>query len=517
MDRLFPVELLELICDFTEFATLKNLRLTCKTLADITTPRLFSHFYMGFFPTHLTRLIQLAENPTLSACIKHFTLVGDILPDFGSQEAYEKLIDLRPPWSTFRAAYTKQRSVSAVPAALAHDHLHSCDLSSPPALLDPHERMQLSAEYASLPRHNLTPSDVSKHYQKWNLLRQQQLSWSDHEHALFARAFATLPNLVIVSNKRCEFSDNNVAPPWKSLRRGILVGPDDWMMGIGAEVTDGPRHNSQTIWEDPVHMEHTVALMAGILERAKQPHVSPIQTLQLRNIASQPFLKPASSYTTRPPYQCTMTPSMDAFRHLRFLRLDINYELWVGTHGSQFTRIHSLLTQLSNMLTSAINLQHLNLNLVDDDFDFEDLIDAEMLEIEDLLTHLGTPSLPALHTLELSCTTTQKSLKTFLEKSAVHVRTLRLIDCSLFLDETWHSLLSHFPILMPWLESVYLEGLRDISRPNHAFFDMGLGIIDDSTTAHENAIIQHLLGHAAKDAVLPLLNFEELEDVEIIT
>ena len=96
-----PQELLYLIFEHCSFEACKDLRLTCKSFANIATRRVFHTYHIAFFQSHLERFVELSKNAEIAKSIKHFVFVGDILPDIESIDQFEELVETREPWSSF--------------------------------------------------------------------------------------------------------------------------------------------------------------------------------------------------------------------------------------------------------------------------------------------------------------------------------------------------------------------------------------------------------------------------------
>lgn len=68
--EVLPVEMLDLILDRCEHASLKRLRFVNKEFHDIPTPKVFEHVYMAMFDEHLEHLRLISQ----SVLAKHVCL-----------------------------------------------------------------------------------------------------------------------------------------------------------------------------------------------------------------------------------------------------------------------------------------------------------------------------------------------------------------------------------------------------------------------------------------------------------
>lgn len=510
-DRL-PTELLEMICDDCDFADLKSLRQSCKSFLDVTTPRIFSHFHMGFFLTHLEHLMDLSTTPHIAAHVKHFTFVGDILPAFESEDEYESLIDLRGSWSTFQASYFRRHNVPVT---------ESSDAILNQALMEAacggnDIRTRALAEYGKLPRHLLTPDDVTYHYGIYLSYREQQSAWGEAEDNIFIQAFSKLPNLIAVSNDRYGFVGSNLLPPWRTLRREILVGPDDWMVKHAqeAEEMEGQlRHFTENELEKPIHMRHATCLLNGLNYRSQHMPLdgTDIKELVLSNIGSQPFLEDKAHWDRRGRRDSpTSISTMSGFEHLTSLELVVNYQFWDLGPPSLIARTNQLLAEVQSMFQAAIKVENFKLTMLDEDEDWG----AEEWDNEehDIMARLTAPVWPCLKNLRITCSTTERQWKRLLSKNAGTLKGLGLVDCRVMPEGTWESLIRELPKMLN-LDEVYLEGLRDCEREGglEAYFEAGLDVGPDADT-HDKAVRDWILGN--RQGEVPSLEPVEFHDQE---
>lgn len=100
-----PHELLLLITEYCSFEDCKALRETSKYLGSAANKTVFRTYYIAFFQSHLERFISISKDPDIAKCIKHFVFVGDVLPQIDSIDTFERLIDMREPWSAYYRKY----------------------------------------------------------------------------------------------------------------------------------------------------------------------------------------------------------------------------------------------------------------------------------------------------------------------------------------------------------------------------------------------------------------------------
>lgn len=464
-----PAELLDEICDHCDFLTLKSLRATGQYCADVTTPRLFSQFYMGFFTDHLSRLAQLAQTPRIAKHVKHFTFVGDILPEYESPAAWEVTVDLRPSYQSFLSAHG------------------GSDM-----------RTSGHKEWIRLPRHGLSPAQMAYHYDQYEKYRQQQLDWDEKADQMFIDSFSRLPNVFKADNQRYNGAGYNQHPPWPSMRREILVGPDNWKEKHMIEGDDPDRTRGQASdanFEKPIHMRHLSCLLKGILRRSDIAGVCPVTDLTITNIGSQPFFHQIQREPLRGINPWSKQPSMQAFEHVTSLQMTVNYQLWTEGPPTYIWRSQQLATEVQAILHAAKKVRSLRLTLHDEEDGMHHGMEVnEVLALHDLLRLIETPTFPCLEALELSCNTTSDRIEEFLDKNSAKLKSLRLVDSEIFGDGSWEAALRDVPTKCK-LDDIYLEGLRDdtIDAYDAALFEDGLDV-SSNADEHDMAVRSYFLG-----------------------
>ncbi|KAK3628432.1 hypothetical protein LTR56_018587 [Elasticomyces elasticus] len=177
MDEL-PPEMLELVARGCDFTSLKQLRLVNKHISSVTTPIVFEHFFMAFFPYCLENFCELARSP-LAKHVKAFTFYTDLLPDW-EQDQWRDTAD------------------------------GGCWLNElKPGLY-----------------HNYTVQQLEEAWRCYEALRASQLAWKEDRES---KHFAMLPN-VREANLIQAYETHNgpKLPVWKTLQCKILVRPVDW-------------------------------------------------------------------------------------------------------------------------------------------------------------------------------------------------------------------------------------------------------------------------------------------------
>lgn len=198
-------ELLEVIFDECDFASQKKCRLVNRQFDAVCAPRIFEHVHLASFNYSLGNLDALA-NSTLSKHVKQFTAYVDQLPLMNHEE-WARIINLRPPFME----YMQAREATGAS-----------------------NRAQAFADYNRLPRHTMTEEEVNDAYDRgYRPLLTEQMHWYQNEltnRFRFKSAFSKLP-CVRKANavEALPFQEgHNNRPPWKSLRRKTLVGPDNF-------------------------------------------------------------------------------------------------------------------------------------------------------------------------------------------------------------------------------------------------------------------------------------------------
>lgn len=394
----------------------------------------------------------------------------------------KKKVDLRQSHNKFMAAFVR-RQQQVTGDNMTRDEIWKLE-------------RRAFERWRKLPGHMLSASDLSHHFQRYNSFRQQQLAWGEVEDRLFIDAFTRLPNLISASNRGYpdRYTWNaDLKPPWRSLRRKILVGPCDWVLMTRRSVEDEG--------QKPLIMRHALCLMKALSHRTKLLDVSHVVNLSLANTGIQSFFDQTGLADTGSPRAQVF--QMHRFDHLVFLELYVSYCFDLGPSHSAA----SLGSEVQSILQAARNLRHLRLQLMDvDAFDLHYDVDNLSKKL-DFLSHLTPPQLPVLHTLELTCMTSEELLIGFLQTYAGSLRNLRLVDCKMSEDSTWQSFIRELPNVLN-LEEVYFESLYKYDPGNWpvaTFFDPSPYhnvLRKTEFSEHHKAVYDYVLGNSGE---LPLL------------
>ncbi|KAK5745785.1 hypothetical protein LTR17_001287 [Elasticomyces elasticus] len=206
MDEL-PPEMLELAARECDFTSLKQLRLVNKHISIVTTPIVFEHFYMAYFPRCLENLGKLAN-------IQDWSIAD-----------YKTAVNNRPNYMAWIKA--AKRAIQRECASCSHS-AETCATCY--AAISEQRR-----SYYDMPRHNYTEEQLQGGWQHYGALRESQLSWrEDLEGVTFQKYFAKLPMVTEAHLAREGWSDEFPTPEkrgmpvWKSVRSEILIQPVDW-------------------------------------------------------------------------------------------------------------------------------------------------------------------------------------------------------------------------------------------------------------------------------------------------
>lgn len=246
MDTL-PTEILELIVEHCDHASLKSLRLVNKEWQRLTTPGVFEHFYMGLFDHCLHNLCLLSKSP-LAKYVKKFTFYCDPLPE----------------WSGSTGAHCWKLSI---------DYTHEAGLAR-----SPFDGMNTPISESDSQRcHSFSYEQLKHGYDQFQVLRQQQRNWRHASTQLaFKEHFAMLPSVAEATLTYARSNENvpaNALPVWKGLRQRMCIGPDNWEP-FGAIICGAPDSMPAMI-----SMTATMCLLEAIGFRSTFVGTNPITRL----------------------------------------------------------------------------------------------------------------------------------------------------------------------------------------------------------------------------------------------
>ncbi|GAB7365684.1 hypothetical protein MBLNU230_g7024t1 [Neophaeotheca triangularis] len=258
--RQIPNEILDLLLDQCDFSSYKTCRMVSRQFNEVCSPRVFEHLHLVGLNYSLGNLMRIA-NSTLSKHVRELTVHIDQLPplDFKS---WAKLVDLRPAFTE----YARERSIA-----------------------DGISRAQAQTDYGKLPLHNFDAYDLANAYHEhYRPLVVEQASWFHARERkirfLFKKAFASLSHVQKVSAVAAlPFQGrHNSRPPWITVRKKALVGPDDFM---DKNTTTHSPFNTLTLGSCSVKSDPLVLwLLEAVGFRAAQNRVKHVTDLTLDGV-----------------------------------------------------------------------------------------------------------------------------------------------------------------------------------------------------------------------------------------
>lgn len=472
MDRL-PEELIALICEFCDHASLKNARLVDSRWKEISTPATFSHFYMGLFGYGVTKLERLAKSP-LARHVKRFTIYSEVLPDW-NKTAWQRAIDSRPPFSQWLAPI---RAVATREQASLNPVLQSL------------REYNLAENYESLPRHTFSDEQLEMGYAAYRSCVRDQINWRKNSLGIaFKEYFAMLPN-VIEAKVQCTTpfaGPTNQWPVWKALRQYILVGPDDWMYS-----TDFQEANYAYL-----SGHAALSLLEAVAYRASFSGTQHLKSLYVHSAHLDPYrrlMNEASGTIFEHEFHNLGIHQLhEGFRHLNKLCLHI-------PHATISARLNgsSMAKETMEFLRLARQLRSLDLRYGDDELSPDD--DASQLET---LFLDGSENVlwPDVKHLALATNVPAEILIGFLRNHAKSLESLELRD---MLVHDVDLALVQIPKVVQ-LQHVYVEQLWDEASENDATSVRHLCVLSKGTdfnAPYEQSVKSYLLG---KISTLPAI------------
>lgn len=457
MDQL-PEELIALVCEHCDHASLKNARLVNKPFKASADPLVFEHFYMGLFGYGLAKLDNLAQSP-YAKHVKKFTIYSDILPDW-PRDAWEKAIDFRP---TFRKWFTSHKA----------DFGDSTGMQSPVRVYD------------DLPRHHFTQEELDAGYAAFKHCYQQQISWRKQQYSLGFREFISrLPNLkeAYVACTTPFRGRTNTWPVWKGIHKTILVGPDDWMYSLDFQDARYADLSGQA----------ALSLLAGITYRATFSGTAPVTKLSVHSphLDSYQHLMNVSwpSVPMGLPSQRSVSHQLTgAFHNLTDLHIHVPHAT-VTARLSGLGLAHETITFLS----SATQLRKLDLRYGDDELSPDDDSThlVPLFDEVDLCVHW-----PHLVDLRLATNMPAEILISFLARHKASLKCLELRD---MLVHDTDFVITNIPKVVE-LGRVYVECLWDDAEPlgiSSVSYLCALSRGTDFDDPYEHSVKAYLLGQS---------------------
>lgn len=480
MERL-PEELIALICDHCDHASVKNARFVDSRWRAASTPATFEHFYMGLFGSGVLKLECLAKSP-LRKYVKRFTIYSDILPDW-TKESWKKAIDHRPPFSEWLAPFRAQ-------ATGEQGRLNQTSQS----LLN----YNPAKNYESLPRHDLSDEQLEIGYAAYKSCVRDQIHWRKNSLGIaFKEYFAMLPNL-IEAKVQCVTpfeGRTNDWPVWKALREYILVGPDDWMYSTDFQETNYAYLSGHA----------ALSLLEAVAYRASFSGTKQLTSLHIHSAHLDPYRRlmneASGTILENNLYNSGIHQLHEGFRHLTRLHLHVPHAtLSARLSGSSMAHETMEFSRLARQLRS------LTLRYGDDELSPDD--DASQLEA---LFRDGSENLlwPEIRHLALATNVPSDILIGFLRN---HSKTLDSLELRDMLVLGVDSALEQIPQVVE-LQHVYMEQLWDdvpedqrpvLTQPGALGQPAVLGHLcvlsrgTDFEAPYEQAVKSYLLGKSSK-------------------
>ncbi|KAI7239411.1 hypothetical protein KC330_g1976 [Hortaea werneckii] len=510
MDGL-PPELIELIIQQCDFASLKHMRLVAKPFEHIATPLVFRDFYAAFFAYSLNNIGKVADS-RVARHVKNLTIYADFLPDWVHSEWREE-IDDRPSFSTWKATRKDFIVANCLENHQTAVKLYAC-LDGEGALCEEClGRMEnLRVEY----KKNFPLPTLEQLEKAWNrfcqLKDEQWNSLTKDIHGIMLKEhLSRLPNLesVAVTPAMAPKEEIKNLPVWKSLQREILVSPKNWMQisGPGLHDTfDGVRVHNPEFFSSPLQWT-----LEAVGHRAQFSGTGQVKRLVLLHNDLTPLeevIRAAASNTSENPLAQSVRfqTVVEAFSHVQDLTFEFPY---AGdgeeAYGRQFR------DEAVELLHAAKNLAVLQLQYLDYDLDQSSMTTQFSMDFDlsdRFADREGNPDAfrwPHLTSLSPSTNVKAEPFLAFLAAHSTTLRSLTLIDMDL---GDVQKVLSAIPSVLPGLQDVHVKRVLDLIQGTPGMED------EDDVWAHyliegtshqgtyEQNVKRYLLGQREE---LPLL------------
>ena len=436
MDKL-PNEILDLILNEADFRGWKALRPTCKKLACLTTPRLFEHVHCGLFVESIQKVHSIATTTHLSPLVKKLTYHAELLPYFEDVDAWEKFINLRPPFSLYYQIHCFERGLPILPSGdMSYREAKSAALTI----------------WEKLPRYD-PALDLEHHYRQYQRYYEEQQDWSEERSEPFLHALSQLPNLVHAEVSGQEIGNpKNHGPVWSTLLPEILQGPDNW------KFIDSNEEDS--LGKSLDGAQQITDLLKAICQRQNCRNVQPLQSLKFstdNNVFWSQAMQnpgPQKSYVGFNPLEVEprVFAMKSAFGQLTSLNLSVEFD-------AQQDRREWIAGGMRTFLREAKALQDLRLGYIGGLRSIFHSEDPDQ-HLSDALQVLGDIHWSTLRSLTYSFKTEEDLLIDLLKRHCSTLRRLQLIDMTFAPGGTWASVNLQIPHILK-LEHVYFESLCD--------------------------------------------------------
>lgn len=365
MDEL-PPELIELIIQQCDFASIKHMRLVAKPFEHIATPLVFRDFYAAFFAYSLDNIGHVA-NSRVAQHVKHLTIWADILPDWEQHEWLRESGD-RPNFSAWKARRKEHIAADCLKTHQTAVKLYACldgDIEGGLCEECVGRIEDLREEYTES---FLFPAldQLEKAWNRFCQLKDEQ--WTriteDVHGIMLKEHLCRLPNLESVAVKPVTaLSENRLEnlPVWKALRKDILVSPENWVESSGPETDD--------LYDEHLHNTDLLGrvlqwTLEAVGQRAQFSGTKQVRRLDILQADAIPFKElmraaaDGSRTSANPLAQGARFQTMvEAFSHVR----DLTFELPHARQGEEYYGRH-LRDETVELLHAAKNTEILKLH-----------------------------------------------------------------------------------------------------------------------------------------------------------
>ena len=484
MDNL-PAELLDLIVQQCDHASLKQVRLVNSQFEEISSPLVFEHFYMGYFEHSILHLCNLARSRQ-ARHVRKLTMCSDILPKWDYHQ-WTRHIDFRPDYTAWQ-----QKRLYEIQSA-CREYSKKGKLCSKCL----NATWQLSSEYDTVPRHSLGPEQRKLGFRQFDNLRKSQSALvEDEEGIMLKEYFARLPHVQKVTVKPTTpfQGKTNEWPVWKRLRQRIYVGPDQWMYDDQNEAdflsdeSERPDHSfyHQARLEE-LRGQPLLWMLGAIGYRSQFSGTNQIAKLELqyshivplRNLMGKYANSGVSEYDREARFQTIA----EGFGHARDLTLEVPHAA-----ESELEFLSAMRDEVVELLLAAMNLESLRLVFGDDELAHG----GEQMDY-DLTNTLGVGGSihwPHLQHLALCTKVRAASFLEFLRRHSGTLNSLEMRDMEL---EDVHRVFYEIPQILK-LKHVYAECVWGEFGGDREGWSCYMTQSTDNDAPYEKSIKAYLLG-----------------------
>ncbi|KAI7162256.1 hypothetical protein KC349_g2123 [Hortaea werneckii] len=515
MDGL-PPELIELIIQQCDFASLKHMRLVAKPFEHIATPLVFRDLYAAFFAYSLDNIGKVA-NSRVAEHVKHLTIWADILPDW-EQYKWRRECHDRP---SFLAWEARRKELIAADCLQTHQtalKLYAClDADIEGGLCE--ECLGRIEDIRNEYRKNfpiLTLEQLERAWTRFCQLKDEQ--WTritvDVHGIMLKEHLSRLPNLESVAAKPVTaLFENRLEnlPVWKALKKDILVSPENWVQTSGPETDDlhdEHLHNTDLLGRV---LQWTLEAVGQRAQFSGTKQVRRLDIVQSDPIPFNELMRAAadgSRTSDNPLAQGARFHTMvEAFSHVQ----DLTFELPHARQGEKYHGRH-LRDETVELLRAAKNIEILKLHFPDDKLDGNQWSMRFDLSghFSCLESNQNAFRWPHLTSLSLSTNVKADPFLSFLAAHSTTLRSLTLFEMDL---GDVRKVLSAIPRVLPGLTDVHVQYVLGLIQGTPGMEDeddvWGHYLIEGTSVEdgyHED-VKRYLLGQSEE---LPLLYDENL-------